>query len=201
LELMATGEYKGKSVSCDSVKGKVNFQGIDVHLDRPKGFIMRGTDKEGQAWEREYKFDYGFIPKTLGGDHDGLDVFIGPDSSADESYWATQRKPDGSFDEYKVFLGFPSLSDAKKAYTDHIPKEFLGGWSTLSVDMMKAMLGTEPEGVKKLAQHASMLQELQAIRESEPVAAAQEKVLELRDKVVPFTPRGLGERLKVLVGL
>ena len=138
--------YQGKVVSSDGVKKKVDFQGIEIHLDRPKGLIMTGTDKEGKEWTRGYKYDYGFIPKTLGGDGDGLDVFIGPDKDASETYWAIQNKDDGSFDEYKVFLGFTSRDAATGAFRDHIPVKYLGGMVSMRLDMMKAMLGMHPTG-------------------------------------------------------
>lgn len=154
--------YKGKPISDDSVKARVTFQGIDIYLDRPKGFTMSGTDSEGKAWTRTYKLDYGFIPKTLGGDDDGLDVFLGPSSKAHEAYWVTQVKNDGTFDEYKVFLGFESREAAKAAFRDHIPLKFFGGMATMTVDMMKAMLGVNPKGIAKTAMvTASMLAELE----------------------------------------
>ncbi len=156
------GVYKGKSVSDDSVKKRVDFQGITIYIDRPKGFEMSGKDREGTPWKRVYKYDYGFIPKTLGGDDDGLDVFIGPDPKATAAYWAMQSKHDGTFDEYKVFLGFPSRDAALGAYRDHIPLKLLKGMSTMSVDMMKAMLGVNPQGLAKTAMaFASCLAELE----------------------------------------
>ena len=127
----------------------VDFQGMKIRLDRPKGFVQTGKSKTGKPWARTYLFDYGFIPKTKGGDGDGVDVFIGPDKNDQESYWAIQKKDDGSFDEYKVFLGFGSKAAAKKAYTDHIPAKYLKGMVTVRTNMMKAMLGLEP--AEKLA--------------------------------------------------
>lgn len=138
--------YQGKVCSSDGVKKTTEFQGIKIHLDRPKGLIMTGKDKEGNDWAREYLYDYGFIPKTLGGDGDGLDVFIGPNPDASEAYWAVQNKDDGSFDEYKVFLGFTSRDAAIGAFRDHIPVKFLGGMVSMRLDMMKAMLGMHPDG-------------------------------------------------------
>lgn len=140
------GTYGGKPSDPDSVKKKTEFQGIPIHLDRPKGFVMHGQDDRGVPWSREYKFDYGFIPKTTGGDGDGLDVFIGPNPESHESYWAVQNKPDGSFDEYKVFLGFSNRDEATAAYRQHIPLKFLRGMISMKVDMMKAMLGIDAEG-------------------------------------------------------
>lgn len=170
LAAAPTGEYKGRTMSPDSVKGTIEFQGLTIKLDRPKGFVMRGTDRDGKDWERVYKYDYGYIPKTLGGDGDGLDVFIGPDKAADNTYWAVQTKPDGSFDEYKVFLGFKSRDEAIKAYKEHIPAKLLDGVATLSIEMMKAMLGVEPGGlIKKTAAmtSASFLVELDNIKRAQ----------------------------------
>jgi hypothetical protein len=157
--------YQGKPCSSDGCKKKVTFQGIEIHLDRPKGLVMKGEDKEGKPWTREYKLDYGFIPKTLGGDGDGLDVFIGPNPEASETYWAIQNKDDGSFDEYKVFMGFTSREAAIGAFRDHIPVKYLGGMVSMRLDMMKAMLGQNPDGffAKSAMQMVSFTRELHEI--------------------------------------
>lgn len=137
----------------------VNFQGFDVRLDRPKGTVQKGTDKNGKPWERVYKVDYGYIPDTAGGDGDELDVFLGPDKNSSTAYWMIQKKDDGSFDEYKVVLGAKTKSDAVKIYTDHIPKKFLKSTASISVSMMKAMLGRMPQ--VKMAMYVSFLDQLQ----------------------------------------
>lgn len=153
-----SGLWNGKPANPDSVKAKTDFQGIPVHLDRPKGFVMMGTF-EGKPWTRKYLYDYGFIPRTSGGDGDGLDVFLGPDKKSAETFWAIQNKPDGSFDEYKVMLGFANLDAAKEAYKAHIPANRLKRMIPIKLDMMKAMLGVEPMGIKV----ASFIDELRAI--------------------------------------
>ena len=156
------GWYKGELVSPHTVKFKTEFQGIPINVDRPKGFIMKGKDAKGNAWARRYKFDYGFIPKTLGGDEDGLDVFIGPDKKHPYAYWAVQRKEDGSFDEYKVFLGFHDRDAAIAAYRQHIPKKYFRGIMTMKVEMMKAMLGkVNPDEQIKRASASGFFEELQ----------------------------------------
>jgi hypothetical protein len=144
-------EKQAMSSDPDTVKKKIRFQGIPVHLDRPKGFVMEGKDSSGKPWRREYKFDYGFIPKTKGGDGDELDVFIGPNKESQTSFWAIQNKPDGSFDEYKVFLGFSSKREATAAYKAHIPADRLSTMLVMGLDMMKAMLGLSVEGLSKTA--------------------------------------------------
>lgn len=128
----------------------VTFEGMRVRIDRPKGFVQEGKDKNGKPWRRVYQYNYGFLPRTKGGDGEGLDVFLGPDEeAAEDAHWVIQRKDDGSFDEYKVFLGFKNRAAAKKAYLAHIPQKYFGGMISMRVQMMRAMLGQEP--AEKLA--------------------------------------------------
>lgn len=120
------------------------FAGLRVRIDRPKGYVQKGKDTEGKPWKRTYSYDYGFVPKTEGGDDEELDVFLGPNPKADTAFWVTQRKDDGSFDEYKVFLGFRSQADAKKAYLAHIPRKYYGGMEEMPVAAMRTLLGQQP---------------------------------------------------------
>jgi hypothetical protein len=69
-----------------------------------------------------------------------------PTRTRAEAYWARQIKDDGSFDEYKVFLGFTSREAAIGAFRDHIPVKLLDGMVSMRLDMMKAMLGMHPDG-------------------------------------------------------
>lgn len=131
---------------------EIRFQGIPVVLDRPKGFIQAGRNEStGEVWAREYKNDYGYVPSTLGGDGEGLDVFVGDDMEATEAHWIIQTKEDGAFDEYKLMLGFANRAAAKAAYLAHIPAQFFGSISTTSIEMIKALLGIEPSLVIKAA--------------------------------------------------
>ena len=143
----------------------VTFEGIKIKLDRPKGTVHTGKDSSGKPWARTYKYDYGFIPKTNGGDSEGIDVFLGPDEdNSDTAYWIAQNKEDGTFDEYKVFLGFKSKAAAKTAYREHIPAKYMSKIFSVSIPMMKAMLGLEP--LEKLSYNGllyGMLSELQNI--------------------------------------
>lgn len=123
---------------------KSSFQGIPISIDRPKGFVQEGKDAQGKAWRRVYLYDYGFIPKTEGGDGEGTDVFLGPSPNAPVAYWAIQIKADGSFDEFKVCLGFSSPELAATCYRLHIPARFCVGWVPVPVPMMQSLLGVDP---------------------------------------------------------
>jgi hypothetical protein len=125
------------------------FAGIPVVVDRPKGYVQEGKAADGAAWRRVYHVDYGHIPDTKGGDGEGLDVFVGGDETAKDAHWILQRKPDGSFDEYKVMLGFADVATAKAIYCAHIPKRFLGSIATMPIEFMKALLGIEPTEIAK----------------------------------------------------
>ncbi len=122
----------------------IDYQGIKLKIDRPLGTVQSGKDKDGNEWSREYKFDYGYIDGTHGGDDDGLDVFVGPDPGEPIAYWVGQKKDDGTFDEYKIFVGFPSAQEAFKAYKAHIPEKFYGGMREMTVEQMKSLLGIKP---------------------------------------------------------
>lgn len=124
---------------------QTNYQGIPLYIDRPKGFIQRGKNEAtGEEWQREYKCDYGYIPGTAGGDGEGLDVFLGGKKDIPEAHWIVQRKKDKTFDEYKLMLGFKSREEAKSTYLDHVPRKYFGSIVTMSVEMVKALLGIEP---------------------------------------------------------
>lgn len=143
----------------DSVKKVVKFQGLSISIDRPKGFVQKGVDREGKPWSREYLYDYGFFKKTDGGDGEELDVFVGPDASAQKAFVAVQNKADGSFDEYKTFVGFPTKAAAKKAYVAHIPAKFLGGFSEMPLGVLQSLRNVSP--TQKTAMMVGFFDELE----------------------------------------
>lgn len=138
-----------------SAQKTVEFQGISVSVDRPKGYVQTGKDAEGNDWSRTYLTDYGFIPRTKGGDGEALDVFLGPNDKSSTAYWASQRKADGSFDEFKLFLGYDSMRSALDTYAAHIPPKYLIDMEAVSLEKIKSLLSIEP--VAKLAQLAPLL--------------------------------------------
>lgn len=127
----------------------IDFQGIKVQIDRPVGFVQKGTDPDGNAWERVYSADYGFIPKTNGGDGGSLDVFVGKSAKAESAFMVTTKKADGTFDEYKLFLGYDSLGEVLSVFKAHIPMRFFGDVSELTVGAVKSLLNLDPVEVAK----------------------------------------------------
>lgn len=120
----------------------VDFGGIPVLVDRPRGFVQRKLDDAGQLlWERTYQADYGYLAGTEGGDHEGLDVFLGSDPATAAAWWAVQTHEDGSFDEYKLLLGFPDEEAARACYVAHIPAERLASLTPMPLERLRALLG------------------------------------------------------------
>lgn len=107
-----------------TAKKKIDLAGLTVHIDRPIGFVQKGKDAQGAAWERTYKNDYGFLKKTNGGDDEELDVFVGPNPNAGKAFVIEQADADGAFDELKLMLGFDSKDEACACYDAHIPAQY-----------------------------------------------------------------------------
>lgn len=143
VEWVAKAQWSKRGTQ-KAVAKTVTFQGITIKVDRPKGFVQKGKDENGQPWERTYLCDYGYLPRTKGGDGDGLDVFVGDDAESSRVFWVTQKKADGNFDEYKLFVGFATPRDALKCYSDHIPQQFYSGMVEMNVEQLKALMNVEP---------------------------------------------------------
>jgi len=181
-------------------KKKVYFQGLTVHIDRPKGFVMEGVDEGGTPWKRVYKTDYGYLKGANGGDGDSLDVFVGPSKGSTRTFWARQVKPDGTFDEYKVFVGYDNKSDALQAYKEHIPPKLLSSMFEVGLDVVKALLGVDPEGTAKTAEKgddtAALLEGILAHHQQgqalERAAGAAEQMKERRRRQQLYGLAGAG---------
>jgi hypothetical protein len=108
-----------------------DFRGIPIVVEWPQGSTRVGKDKNGKGWKRKMLCDYGYIDdgSTAVGDHEPLDVYIGPDAASDKVYVVEQLTDDGEFDEYKCLLGFPDLESAYETYLKHYPD----GWDDTNV--------------------------------------------------------------------
>ena len=167
-----------RKAASDHKDEKRVFGGLELRIDRPKGFVQEGKDAEGNPWKRVYKVDYGYIPKTEGGDGEDLDVFLGPDEDAPTAFLVTQKKESGAFDEFKLMLGFRSKEDAKRCYLDHIPEKFFSSMQPISVAAIKALTGTPFDFHKTATEH--MIRKVSAYLEGEEKISAPRWIKELR---------------------
>ncbi|MGK0546357.1 LPD38 domain-containing protein [Halomonas cupida] len=107
-------------------KGRVNFNGVDIAIENPRGFTRRGKDADGTAWESTLAHHYGDIKGTKGADGDNIDVFIGENLDSPKVYVVDQVDRDGNFDEHKVMMGFRDEAEARRGYQGNYPKDWNG---------------------------------------------------------------------------
>ena len=123
-------------------KGKFKFAGMLITIENPKGSFRKGVDTDGNPWETEMKFTYGYINRTIGKDGDHIDVFI--NSALDELknvFIIDQISPlNGNFDEHKVMLGFSSKEEAKEAYLSCYTKDWKGFTAITEISLEKFKL-------------------------------------------------------------
>ena len=106
-------------------KGKINYHGLEVSIENPKGSVRSGKDRSGKPWKTELKHHYGYINRTEGRDKDQVDVFLGNNLKSDKVYVVDQIDPEtGMFDEHKVMLGYTTKQGARSAYL----KNYAKGW-------------------------------------------------------------------------
>lgn len=105
-------------------KGKINFKGLDIRIENPKGSIRWGFDERGKKWINKMKHHYGYIVGTEGADFDPIDCFLG-DKNASRVFVINQGR-DGMFDEHKIMLGFDNIEEAQKAYLSNYQKSWDG---------------------------------------------------------------------------
>jgi hypothetical protein len=148
------------------------FQGLPISIENKKGSYRRGVDPGGHEWKIRMSFDYGYIRKTKGADDEGVDVYVGPDRSANHVYIVKQHKiemikkwegeycPDCNehvhdcacpkyFDEDKVFIGFPNKKAVVEAYGKQYDSPlFMGPISTMTIEKFRSIVCGPKEEVK-----------------------------------------------------
>lgn len=118
-----------------TLKGAEAREDIPVSIENVPGSIRRGLDAK---WSRKMKHWYGYIRGTKHVGDGKLDVYMGK-RAHDNSlpvFVVHQNKPDGTFDEPKVLLGYKTDGEAKAAYLSEYPAnlgaKLFGGITRLS---------------------------------------------------------------------
>lgn len=124
-------------------KGHIDWHGLDIAVENPKGSYRKGVSKSGVSWRVKMNSHYGYIRREMGIDGDPVDVFVGPNKTNTSVYVVDQMTPDGEkFDEHKVMLGYDDLESAKKAYLGNYTKGWkgLGAITEISLEAFRAWL-------------------------------------------------------------
>lgn len=134
------GKKLTKQASTPDVR---TVHGIEIHVDRPKGFTKDLLDPTTGKMDRKvYKHDYGYVPGVIDNDGEDLDVFIGDHPSPHVFMAKKIFKETGKFDEHKVFLNFPHESAVKESFGHHIHPGCLGAVEKMTVAQFKSYLET-----------------------------------------------------------
>lgn len=140
-------------------KGHIKINGFDVTIEQPAGSVRSGKDANGKEWSVTMNNTYGYIRGTEGVDGDHIDVFLGPDMSSDMVYVVDQVNTDGSFDEHKVMMGFPSLEDARSAYLSNYEEGWqgLGNITGVTLDEFKKWIDSSIRKTKPFSEYRSVV--------------------------------------------
>lgn len=145
-----TNPTEAQKESGNYAKGRLNFYGLPLSLENPKGSIRRGVDKDGNPWQTEMKDDYGYIRRTVSeADGDHVDVFIGPDLASYMVYVVDQQDPaTGKFDEHKCVLGCRTKALAEQVYRRNYSSDWKGfaGIKSMHLNDFKEWLETGDTG-------------------------------------------------------
>lgn len=158
-------------------KGHIKINGFDVTIEQPAGSVRSGKDANGKEWSVTMNNTYGYIRGTEGVDGDHIDVFLGPDMNSDMVYVVDQVNTDGSFDEHKVMMGFPSLEDARSAYFSNYEDGWqgLGNITGVALDEFKKWIDSSKRKTKPFSEY-------KGIKREEEILPRKVKKLSLVDK-------------------
>jgi hypothetical protein len=158
-------ELLGKSLTWSGYKlqDRYGFAGLEISVENKKGSTRKGIDKDGHKWSCFMNFDYGYIRSSIGVDGDHVDVYIGPDESAENVYVVHQNDPiTGKYDEDKVMLGFNSIKAAREAYLKQYDRPgFLGSIDTLPLEDFKKKVLSKKNHGKMVKSYTDRVREAQ----------------------------------------
>src|SRR5512143_2908065 len=127
-------------------KRHIEFQGIPITIENPKGTIRSGTNSNGKKWANRMAADYGYIKRTEGKDGDQVDAFVGPNKRSNKVFVIDQLHHSiVRFDEHKCLLGFNTEKQALTAYHSSYGRKYgahhtVGAVTEMSIDAFKEWL-------------------------------------------------------------
>ena len=157
---MPPGVRPGADVTTDAAPGPIDMvvQGLPIHIENPRGSMRRSRDPEN-PWQSLMQASYGYVVNTgsAEGEHEGMDVFVGPDVDSSGMFCIDQRDLEtGEFDEHKWFVGFKTREQALSAY--------VGSYSDLrGFDRVMGMAGCTVEEFKAWLAAGNLAEPFRAI--------------------------------------
>lgn len=126
-------------------KDHMRWHGLDISIENKKGSLRSGVDSEGKKWRVKMPVDYGYFRRSRSGDGEHADVYVGPRLDSEKVFIINQKHlHNGSFDEHKVFIGFPqkghALAAYRKAFSDGMADDRIMSIKECSIDELKNWL-------------------------------------------------------------
>ena len=139
--------------------GHIRLDGYNITIENPKGYVRRGTDSKGNAWENTLNNDYGYIRGTEGVDGDHIDVYLSDNPTEGNVFVIDQVNPETrEFDEHKVMYGFNSAEEAREAYLANFSEGWngLGTITEVSKDEFKKWIESSHRKTKPFSEYKSV---------------------------------------------
>jgi phage gp29-like protein len=107
----------------------IKWNGVEIGLE----YLPGQTRFPSTSHAKKLRSGYGHLRGFQGNDKEALDCYVS--SALIEGRWdgsalfaVSQLSPeDGDFDEFKILMGWDSLDEAKAAYLQEMPEQYLGG--------------------------------------------------------------------------
>lgn len=149
---------RGGNCGRPKLAGRTQFQGLSISLEHKAGQYRKGETREGKKWKHLMMYHYGYFRRTKAPDGDHLDVYVGPHKDSQQVFVVHQTKADGkTYDEDKVFVGFRTVEQAKKAFdyqTITMAGQRFGGMTHYTMDEFKQLAHSTWEKPRKLERAA-----------------------------------------------
>lgn len=129
--------------------GHLDFQGLQISVETPKGGTRRGVKDGREIWRVEnMPASYGYFKgvPARAKDKEHVDVYVGDNVQSDRAFIVDQHDLDGAFDEPKVVIGVNTVEEAAAIYdagfSDSRGPERRRAISEVSLDELKEWLQT-----------------------------------------------------------
>lgn len=157
----------------------INFGGFKITIENAKGSKRYWKDDKGNSGYTKMNNHYGYFSNSTGHDGDHVDVFLGTNQDSDKIYVVDQNKPDGTFDESKVMLGFDSKKEAKEAYLSNFDSTWKGFKTITGVSksLFKKWLYNKRKQQKPFAEYVEVIRKKLNEQEEHNIEDEEELIL------------------------
>jgi len=132
--------------------GRINFNGLPISIETGRSRCREWHNpQDGSQGMSRMSLPYGYIRGTLATDGDAVDVFVGPDPSANSEVYVVHTTKAPNFTEYdedKCFVGLNTPEEAVRAFhASYSEPRFFGSMSIWPFEEFRGAL-TSMKGKK-----------------------------------------------------